>query len=63
MSEAEKETYLFVFLNDEYFRLCVNGGQRQRKICFVHILMLLKQTKTQEGRRSVSIRLSETVRG
>lgn len=45
MSEAAKETYLFVLLKDQSLPLGVDG-QRQRKICLAHILVLLQQTTT-----------------
>ncbi len=44
MSEAVTETCLFVFLEDESFPLCVYGGQRQRTVA--HLPMLVQQTKS-----------------
>ncbi len=55
MGEAVRGTYLFVFLEDESFRLCVNGSQRQREICLAHLSILLTQTKTQEEKNLRSI--------
>lgn len=44
MGKTARETYLFVFLKDQSFPLCVKGGQWQRNICLAHFCMLLKQT-------------------